>query len=95
MIWIDKALWVWMGLMAYLGVIPGVARAQAKKKQPEVAARGAKALIDRLTEVDEQDTGYSRSVSGSSFLPLGRSETHMILLGQKPHAASDALASLE
>jgi ankyrin repeat protein len=60
----------------------------------EAPANEAKALIDQLPKLDQQDTGYSGSVTGSAFLPLGRSETHTMLFGQKPHASSDALKSL-
>src|SRR5262249_22211259 len=94
MIRINPARCVWVGLVFGLGVLTSTARAQERKKQPQGAAREAKALIDRLTEIDHKDTGYSGSVSGSAFLPLGQSETQTILLGQKPHESSHALKSL-
>jgi ankyrin repeat protein len=83
-----------VGLVAGLGLFLSVARSQEVRKQPAAPADEVKALIDKLTELDRQDTGYSGSVTGSAFLPLGRSETHMILFGQKPHASSEAMKSL-
>jgi ankyrin repeat protein len=78
-----------------IGLMTGLARAQALGKDREVSAKEVKALIDRLTELDQQDTGYSASVTGSAFLPLGQSETGMVLLfPRKPHASSEALKSL-
>jgi ankyrin repeat protein len=94
MISIRQARWVCLGLVAGLGLITSVVRAQEMKKQAAVSAKEVKALIDRLTKLDRQDTGYSGSVTGSAFLPLGQSETHTILLGQQSQASSDALKSL-
>jgi ankyrin repeat protein len=51
-------------------------------------------LIDELTKVEEADTGYSPSVSGTAFLPLGRREMGTILFGERPPARSDALRQL-
>jgi ankyrin repeat protein len=45
-------------------------------------------------DIDQQDTGYSASVTGTAFLPLGQSETGMMLLFQKPSTSSDAMKSL-
>jgi len=83
-----------VGVLVGLGLITSVAREQENKKQPSVPANEVKALIDRLTKLDRQDVGYSGSVSGSAFLPLGQSETYTILFGQKPHASSEAIKSL-
>jgi ankyrin repeat protein len=94
MIQINQSGCVWSGLVAGLGLITSVARAQELKNQPEVPANEVKALIDRLIGLDRQDTGYSGSVTGSAFLPLGQSEMHTMLFGQRPHASSDTLKSL-
>src|SRR5262249_35708530 len=64
------------------------------KKKPEPPPEEIEALINRLTELDQQDTGYSWSVTGSAFLPLGRNEMHTGLFDQKPHEPSGALRSL-
>jgi Ankyrin repeats (many copies) len=52
------------------------------------------ALIDRLKDVDQQDTGYSASMSGSSFLPLDRSEIGAALLFQAQPQSSSVMKSL-
>lgn len=83
-----------MAFVPGFGLITCFAQAQDLKKQPAVPANEVKALIDRLTKLDRQDTGYSGSVTGSAFFPLGQSETHTILFGQEAHASSDALKSL-
>ena len=80
-----------VSLLAALGLMAIAGQAQEIKKQP---VDEVKALIDQLTQVDRQDTGYSGSVSGSSFLPLGESQTGTMLLFQKPNDASEALKSL-
>jgi ankyrin repeat protein len=85
---------VWISLAAYLILTVSVAHAQEGEKKAKPPGDEVKALVDRLTEIDRPDIGYSGSVSGSSFLPLGQSETHTILFGQKPLASSDALKSL-
>lgn len=74
-----------------LGLLAIIARADEPKK-PE--ADPAKALIDQLTEVSRQDIGYSASVTGTAFHPLGRRESHAMILGQRPHVESDAMRSL-
>jgi ankyrin repeat protein len=79
-------------LAAGLSLIASVGRAQELKTTRPAAE--VKALIDRLTELDRQDTGYSGSIAGSAFLPLGQSNTQAILFGQEPHASSAALQSL-
>ena len=91
MIRINHLRWVCIGVVAVLGGMASIPGAQEIKKQP---ADEVKALIDRLTELDRQDTGYSGSASGSAFLPLGQSQSHAMLLFQKPHESSDALRSL-
>ena len=53
------------------------------------------ALIDQLEKLDTQDTGYSGSVSGSSFLQLGhRSASVLLLSPATPSEKSDAMFSL-
>ncbi len=53
------------------------------------------ALIDELQKLDAQDTGYSESVSGSSFLPLGhRSASVLLLSPTTPSRESDVMLSL-
>jgi ankyrin repeat protein len=53
------------------------------------------ALIDQLQKLDTQDTGYSGSVSGSSFLPLGhRSDSVLLLSPATPSGKSDVMLSL-
>jgi ankyrin repeat protein len=84
----------WLGVMAAIGVVSGIGHAQELKKEPASAANEVKALIDQLTKIDRQDMGYSGSVSGSAFVPLGQSEMHTILFGQEPNASSEALKSL-
>ena len=79
------------GWVLVLALLPGNALAD-EPKQP--ATHSVKALINKLVDVAEPDTGYSGSVSGTAFLPLGRSEAHTMLLGQRPHAESDAMRSL-
>lgn len=78
----------WISLLAGLCLMAGVAHAQEPKKDE------VEALIDQLTKVDRQDVGYSASVTGAAFLPLGQSETHTILLFQEPHTSTGALKSL-
>ncbi|HSQ55080.1 MAG TPA: hypothetical protein VLM40_04980, partial [Gemmata sp.] len=73
------------------GLLLGAIRAD-DPKQPQ--ADPANKLIDQLTEVSRQDTGYSGSVSGTAFLPLGQHQSHAMLFGQRPHAESDAMRSL-
>jgi ankyrin repeat protein len=74
-----------------LGLLSGAIRADEPKK-PETDP--AKVLIDQLTEVSEPDIGYSPSTAGTAFFPLGRSESQVMLFGQRPHSASDAMRSL-
>src|SRR5262245_29339098 len=53
------------------------------------------ALIDQLQKLDTQDTGYSGSVSGASFLPLGhRSDSVLLLSPATPSGKSDVMLSL-
>ena len=52
------------------------------------------AVIDKLPEVAEQDVGYMATMSGSGFLPLGRSEAGAFLLGQQPARSSGTLRQL-
>jgi len=80
-----------VALLATLGSMANVGKAEEIKKPP---ADDAKALIDQLTQLGRQDTGYSATVSGSSFLPLGQSHAGAMLLFQKPNEPSDALRSL-
>src|SRR5262249_34336149 len=94
MVQIKQVRFASIGLVLGLSLTASVARAQEDKKKPERAADEVEALIDQLKDLDQQDTGYSGSVSGSAFLPLGQRETHTILFGQKPHGSSDALKSL-
>ena len=79
------------GVWAVLGLLAVTAPADEPKKSD---ADPAKALIDKLTEVSRQDTGYSGTTTGTAFFPLGHHESHAMLLGQRPHAESDAMRSL-
>jgi hypothetical protein len=65
-------------LAAFLATIPAAQELVAKPKPDDVEA-----LINRLADLDHQDTGYSASTSGTAFLPLGQSETHTIIFGQQ------------
>jgi ankyrin repeat protein len=80
-----------IALFAALGPLANLGESQEIKKP---AADDAKALIDQLTQLDRQDTGYSGTVSGSSFLPLGESRAGTMLLFQEPGTPSEALRSL-
>jgi len=52
-------------------------------------------LIDQLEELNTQDTGYSGSVSGSSFLPLGhRNASALLLSPSTPSRKSNVMLSL-
>lgn len=62
---------------------------------PKQPVDPAVALINQLERLDTQDTGYSGSTSGSSFLPLGRRTTSVVLLSSSaPSGVSDAMLSL-
>ena len=80
-------------LLALVGLfsIPLPAYADDPKKPVDPAV----ALIDQLEKLGTQDTGYSGSVSGSSFLPLGyRSASVVLLSPTTPSGQSDAMLSL-
>jgi len=67
----------------------------AHADEPKKPIDPAVAFIDRLEKLDTQDTGYSGSVSGSSFLPLGYSNASVVLLSPAtPSGKSDAMLSL-
>jgi len=67
------------------------ARADDPKKPVDPAIE----LIDQLEKLGTQDTGYSGSVSGTSFLPLGYSRASVLLLSPtSPSGKSDAMLSL-
>src|SRR5262245_38221847 len=85
---------VWPGFVASLALVTTAVQGQGLRDTPAGPVDAVQVLIDRLTELDQQDTGYSASTSGSAFLPLGQSETSAMLLFQKPHASSDAMKSL-
>ncbi|MCE9561520.1 MAG: ankyrin repeat domain-containing protein [Planctomycetes bacterium] len=81
------------GLLTIAGLFsitfPAYADVPKKPVDPAVA------LIDRLEQLSTQDTGYSGSVSGSSFLPLGYSSDSVVLLSPTtPGAKSDAMLTL-
>ena len=80
-----------MSCLATLLLLALPARAEEPKK-PVIDP--AKILIERLRDVKHQDIGYSSSVSGVSFLPLGQRETHGGLLFQQPEEASETVRSL-
>ncbi len=82
----------WPLALAAASLLPVPGAGQKPKGPP--AADEVETLISRLADVEQQDTGYSASVTGTAFLPLGQSETGMALLFQKPHASSDAMKSL-
>jgi ankyrin repeat protein len=70
-------------------------RAQGGKTDPKAKAVDIPALIDRLGEISEADTGYSASVTGSTFLPLDtHGQVHTALLFQKPLAPSNTMREL-
>ena len=48
-------------------------------------------LIDKLPQIAEGDVGYMPTRSGSGFLPLGKSETGALLLGQEVPTGSDTM----
>jgi ankyrin repeat protein len=80
-------------LLAIVGLIsitfPTYADDSKKPVDPAVA------LIDQLEKLGTQDTGYSGSVSGSSFLPLGYSRASVVLLSPStPSGTLDAMLSL-
>src|SRR5262245_1085450 len=79
--------------IALLTIATAPAADPPAKKGPAPVDEIAK-LIDELTKVEEPDLGYSPSVSGTAFLPLGRSELGTVLFGERPHARSDALRQL-
>jgi ankyrin repeat protein len=63
--------------------------------EPKKPADPAVALIDRLEQLGTQDTGYSGSVSGSSFLPLGHRRASVLVLSPStPSGRSDAMLAL-
>jgi hypothetical protein len=67
----------------------------AHADDPKKPVDPAVALIDRLEQLGIQDTGYSGSVSGSSFLPLGqRGPSAVLLIPSTPRGTSDAMLSL-
>jgi ankyrin repeat protein len=67
----------------------------AHADDPKKPVDPAIALIDQLEKLGTQDTGYSGSVSGSSFLPLGYSSASVVLLSPTtPNGKSDAMLSL-
>jgi ankyrin repeat protein len=78
--------------VALLAVVPALAADPPAKKASTPAE--IKKLIDELTKVKEPDMGYSPSVSGTAFLPLGQSQAGTILFGQKPSASADAMRRL-
>jgi ankyrin repeat protein len=80
-------------LLALVGLssIPLAAYADDPKKPVDPAV----VLIDQFENLGTQDTGYSGSVSGSSFLPLGhRSVSVMVLSPSTPREPSDTMLSL-
>lgn len=87
--------WPWIAVTAAIGVISSSALGQEPKKQPpKPLANEVEALIDRLTEIDQQDIGYSASESGSAFLPLEHRHAGSMMLFQKPSATSETMKSL-
>jgi ankyrin repeat protein len=52
------------------------------------------ALIDDLQKIAEGDVGYMPTRSGGGFLPLGKSETGAMMLGQKRPASSSTMREL-
>jgi ankyrin repeat protein len=70
------------------------AGAQEPKKKADPPKDEVETLIDRLVEIDRQDTGYSGSTSGNAFLPLNQSGPHTMLLGQLPQVRSDTMKTL-
>jgi ankyrin repeat protein len=71
------------------GAVPQGPGAQGPPRKDAIAA-----LIEKLQDVAEADVGYMATVSGSGFLPLGRSPPGALLLGQQPPAPSGALGEL-
>ena len=89
-----QARYTCIGLIAVLCLAAWIGAVQEPQKKPQTPAGEVESLIDRLTQIDQQDVGYSASVSGSAFLPLGQSQMGMALLFQEPSASSDTLKSL-
>ncbi len=80
-------------LVALVGLFSVTVPAYAD--DPKKPVDPAVALIDRLEQLGTQDTGYSGSVSGSSFLPLGQRRASVVLLSPSaPSGMSDAMLSL-
>jgi hypothetical protein len=72
------------------GIFPLTARmVAAQGPQDEVEG-----LIEALQSVSEGDVGYPPSMSGHSFLPIGKSEMGTMLFGQPAPASSDAMREL-
>src|SRR5262245_3231226 len=90
----DRIRLSWHGLVVGAVLTSPVAWSEDPNKKPNLPADEIEALINRLTETDQEDIGYSSSTSGSAFLPLGTSDPYAILLGQEPQKPSDALKAL-
>jgi ankyrin repeat protein len=71
---------------------PGFSQEPKGKSVP--AKDEVEALIDRLVEIDQPDTGYSGGSRGTAFLPLGQRESSAFLLPPGRQTRSDALKSL-
>jgi ankyrin repeat protein len=91
---INRKHLAWVSLAAGFVLLTNNVLAQEPKKQPKSETDEVKALIDRLMEVDRQDIGYSASVTGSSFLPLGYRDSYAVLMFQQSEQTSEALKSL-
>jgi ankyrin repeat protein len=84
-------------VIAALALSISAAGAQERKPAPQPPANAAAAaLIDKLADVAQVDTGYSPYVSGDSFAPLNASGriTTILFSPSKPAARSDTLRDL-
>lgn len=58
------------------------------------AVENIESLIHQLQDISEGDIGYMPTRSGSGFLPLGTSDSGMMLLGQKRPESSSTMRQL-
>jgi hypothetical protein len=70
--------------------VPTQAAGPPAASRDQVIAR----LIDQLPHIGQGDVGYTPAMTGTSFLPLGKSEFQMGLLGAGTGSASTAMREL-
>lgn len=83
-------------LLLLVGVWPTPMRAcsQVPGLTPHSQKDEVSTLIDKLQDIAKGDVGYMTTMSGSAFLPLGKSEFGAGLLGQRPPASSNTMREL-